>query len=1022
MEDPGKISIRKDGLAFQFKGKALFETLIRSAFDLTKNSTSYSTLKSLWDSFEWVSNKERDAFMLIGKSLSEGFRDQIREELDQAHIDEQHNLVFNNRIMDTQAFRLIADKSYTIKLVDFKLPEQLPLLADFRPAYRQWLRDSFGMSAQRAEGLAAGFKYYFAYAYYGELRTDGYATFKTWLSDEHLPEQQRLLKRKRYFAQLREQYFRPSLGQQDVALSDIYIDPDFLVLDRLLSGANCDVPKKQSENRSPFLPTAYPSSIHDYVLEYFMKQRKSKHLGCEEERSRMMVLLGQPGHGKSSFCYRTAYDLLSREDFNGTVYFIRLCEVGKAVLQDPKSEYLRLLRREGVDPATDWANAVAPSLLLLDGLDELCMAQSLSDADVIELLQACMEMVKDHQQLFIIITSRFNYLPSDRLQRSNALVLSLATLNLTQQRMLIDKYNQRKGEVSKLDAEFLCIVNQGHSYDHIKELIELPILLQMVLIAGIDLRAVNSRAAIYGELFTQVLNRKWDQDGRLRKYADDNDFQPEHLRAYLAFLAFKIYQSPYAYLNRTQINNYPETEAFKREFLTGSDGAEGMDNLLKDVLTSFYLQEKHKLAEDEEEETRKAAYAIEFLHKSLYEYLACEHIWQKIKGYFLKSDGKSEYHRFAVVGEHLQRLLAHTRLSREMLGYLEEIISADTDCHAALQRAMLHTLPDMLEYGCLYRYPLENDGIPQRFTPGQQALHVFHGYWAILGNLRLQEMDAAPYFDSDWKTFHQRFLSGQSLEALVQTYGLPNGYDTGKALQTAWGGSQEDSAPQLSLIYQSHFRRVLYRAQDGVVGARLTEEVSGKIAHWLRMLSAERLLFGLRLRGITLVKADFAGLIASEIDWTGADLSGATIMGGGLISAIFSGANLSNANLESTYLSDSDFCSADLNSGCCVGAFLDDSNLRNVAFCKAELYGSNLNGADLWGSDLCGSDLRNADLRNAYFNNVNLQNVILSDPKQFDGIADKEVVGDKYTISDKEEKINTLWYGTPRGYIIHKKK
>ena len=812
MEDPSKIEVRKDALSFKFKGDKFFETLVRGAFDLTKGTVGYGTLKSLWETIELNSSKERDLFILVIKCLGEAFRSQINAELNQAYIDEQKNLVLNNKQLDAEAFRTLVDNAYTLELKQFKHPDQLPLLKAFTAAYKEWLKDSFDMSERRAAGLAREFKYYFGVEYYEELRAGGYEAFKAWLNDDSLEEQRKILLRKQYHAQLREYYYAPSLGQQEVALADIYIDPDFRVLDKLLSNEQQEKLRELASNESGdhFLKTDYAGSIHQYYQHHFLQGRKSTELDCSQEESRMLILLGQPGHGKSSFCYRTAYELLSTEEFSGTVQFVRLREAGKNVIQNPKEEFARLLNRSGLTAEDDWKNDTFPTVLLLDGLDELCMAQSLTDQDIKELLRECEEMIKDHPNLFITITSRFNYLPSDRLRKTENLVLSLDTLSFDQQKELISKYSDHKAEQVNLDQTFLEEVNKkDKKYQHIKELIELPILLQMILISQIDLKGANSRAAIYRELFTQVLNRKWDKDGRLKKYADENDFQPKDLRAYLSFLAFKIYQSPRAYLNRSQINSFEETEDFIRDFLSEADGVENMDSLLKDVLTSFYLQEKRKNEDDDAEETNKQHYAIEFLHKSLYEYLCCEHLWRKTKAIFLKSERKPQYHSFKKVGEDIQRLFAHTRLSEEMLEYLEEIIGLDTGCHQALQKAMTYTLTDMLEYGCIYQYPLAGDQLPQRFTPGQQALHVFHGYWAIFGWLRMHEVDTKPYFENEWLDFQAEFLEALSVEALMEKHRLPPEYTSKEAFIHYWKATDrlKGASPQDQIYFRSSFFR-----------------------------------------------------------------------------------------------------------------------------------------------------------------------------------------------------------------------
>jgi uncharacterized protein YjbI with pentapeptide repeats len=92
--------------------------------------------------------------------------------------------------------------------------------------------------------------------------------------------------------------------------------------------------------------------------------------------------------------------------------------------------------------------------------------------------------------------------------------------------------------------------------------------------------------------------------------------------------------------------------------------------------------------------------------------------------------------------------------------------------------------------------------------------------------------------------------------------------------------------------------------------------------------------------GNTCAECDLAGLLAHEMD-----LSGAVLAGSNLTAASFTSANLTNADLSNATLASADFGEADL-----TGA-----NLR----------GANVNGATFWNTDLTDANLRNVNMDDA---------------------------------------------------------
>ncbi|MEL6971544.1 MAG: hypothetical protein AAFO02_15370, partial [Bacteroidota bacterium] len=199
--DPTSIQPTPEGLKISFNKKYFFEALIRTAFDTVKGSLSAGTLPAWTKVIEKTITKEGEAFHLLSQSLIDALCDQIQQEIDQAHLDEQKQLVVKKKILNATAFDLLKTEDYNFRMEHFSRPETLSLLRDFSKAYKTWLQESFGMSNSRAQGLAATFKYHFGYAFYEELKKRDYPQLNKWRTDPMLPEQVQLIRRQRYEAQ-----------------------------------------------------------------------------------------------------------------------------------------------------------------------------------------------------------------------------------------------------------------------------------------------------------------------------------------------------------------------------------------------------------------------------------------------------------------------------------------------------------------------------------------------------------------------------------------------------------------------------------------------------------------------------------------------------------------------------------------------------------------------------------------------------------------------------------------------------
>jgi len=100
-----------------------------------------------------------------------------------------------------------------------------------------------------------------------------------------------------------------------------------------------------------------------------------------------------------------------------------------------------------------------------------------------------------------------------------------------------------------------------------------------------------------------------------------------------------------------------------------------------------------------------------------------------------------------------------------------------------------------------------------------------------------------------------------------------------------------------------------------------------------------------------------------QLDVTGQDLHGITLMNG----------NLRGANLSQAQVCEANLCGANLSR-----ADLHGANLCGTYLCWADLRGANLHAADLREADLSWADLREADLRGTSLDKVDVRGADLS--------------------------------------------
>ena len=161
--------------------------------------------------------------------------------------------------------------------------------------------------------------------------------------------------------------------------------------------------------------------------------------------------------------------------------------------------------------------------------------------------------------------------------------------------------------------------------------------------------------------------------------------------------------------------------------------------------------------------------------------------------------------------------------------------------------------------------------------------------------------------------------------------------------------------------------------EDGTVRALMVALLASNAGRGLEDLwGNSSLLAGADLRGVSFTAP------VDRVDFSEADLTGATFVTKKLGQSRFWSADLSKANL-----SFADLRGVELGFAKLIEADLYGADLRNAKLFHAKFRGADLDNAKLDGADLEGTDLRGADLRNTALDDIDLRDIDYDEETQW---------------------------------------
>jgi len=495
-------------------------------------------------------------------------------------------------------------------------------------------------------------------------------------------------------------------------LQELYVEPFFEIYKNNLKQ------EFPSERNDRFLQPCN-INIHDFFNNYFLVDRTLEQLKGNYD---MIFLLGQPGQGKTSFCYKLIFDYLeNNQDLpSKPIFFVKIRElVAKDFISNPFETIDKHIPRL-IDLDSEGG------ILILDGLDEAYMSGGINENDLRNLYERLKK--RSNKKLKIILTSRFSYLQVDDSCLDDTLILQLS--NLSDQQILEYSKNFNKFYPDNQFINQVEIVLSDDKYIHVKELLQQAVLIYFIGISNILIEERDSKAKIYDKIFDAMAQRSWDKNnGQLdyinSKMKNNSESYKKHLRNYLSSLAFEIYQSPQLFITLKQLSELESTKNFVKKCFQKDllDSPDKIKEINKYLLISFYFQEsKNSDSEDG---------AIEFFHNSLFEYLTAEYFWEQNKKLLLQVDEDNDLEevKYQEYFELLNKLTGDKGISSSVYDNLVEIISSESD---EINNLVFDQSKKNFYKLSQLDFLLKFDKASCMLTSREKTLEIFRLFWCFL--------------------------------------------------------------------------------------------------------------------------------------------------------------------------------------------------------------------------------------------------------------------------------------------------
>jgi hypothetical protein len=731
--------------------------------ELIKNIFDFNWGTAITDVVEIKKDEEAIAFLLLFNTTRKTIYELLKK-YGQEKLNQVNNLVSSNRLLEIELKEFFENDIVINKDFFFNVVQYNP----------KYLTKSFTIFKKFADELNIILP--------SDIHYDYYELFRITLNNEYQENKEQYLKLVQFFENpvyeetlkqtfLFEHYkfissFYTSRLQSEIetaneTLHDLYIEPNFVVFKK-------NIIRSVPENLN--FESISEDSLHKFISNYFFKNIKHPEL---KSSYKMLFLLGQPGQGKTSFSYKQVHDYITSSLGlpEAPIFFVKIRDlVAKDFIESP---FEILYKKFHSNFNFEKENGI----LILDGLDEAYMSGGISDSDLRNLYDRLNK--GGSENLKIILTSRKNYINLNDSCVDNSLVIELT--DFTNEQVIAYKnkfltFYPNNKFIKKLDV----FINEKkkEKYKHVQELIRQPVIIYFIALANIDVEKLNSKAEIYGKIFSSLSERSWDkQKGQLdfiNKNLDKQKYQ-HLLRDFIRHIAFEIYQSPKLYITLSKLSSLDATKMFVKKCFEESFVADegNFKKVTKYLLISFYFQEsKNSLSET----------AVEFFHNSLWEYLTAEYIWEKFKDLFLAKDRFGEFIIIDVKEyfDFVDKIIGIKELSYQVQLNLEDIITnEDVSILRSLKNQANKVFYKLSDNDFLLFYNYEVNILSSNL----KAFEIFDLSFTIQNTINKSLKEITELNENFLKFFAIKYYKYTQISGVIENVNsslkipLPNGYD-----------------------------------------------------------------------------------------------------------------------------------------------------------------------------------------------------------------------------------------------------
>lgn len=224
----------------------------------------------------------------------------------------------------------------------------------------------------------------------------------------------------------------------------------------------------------------------------------------EEESSGVMLIHGEPGHGKTTLCRKAVYEhYLERFCKDKTnVFWFRLNPAYSDIIKDGELVlenafcWGNIKSQRKMIPLEENKDAYRGSIIFLDGYDELKVQAKSRLRDFIDTV----EEYAEEYQIHFVITARTRSV-EDELYELEIPTLEFAPMTEKQQTNWIHK----RQELQEYEGNF---VKLRESSEEMKEMLGIPILFRMVVKEKLESTAAQNVVGLYDTLFEATMKRR----------------------------------------------------------------------------------------------------------------------------------------------------------------------------------------------------------------------------------------------------------------------------------------------------------------------------------------------------------------------------------------------------------------------------------------------------------------------------------------------------------------------------------